>query len=923
MNLTIHRNGTPLHTVEIDDLTIYTHEVMGVHEIRVEFIAMEAIDLKVDDYITFRGERYTLNVPCQVEKRSNFAYHYTASFESAAYWMKDKIFRHLEAVEFSYTGTAAEFVALAVSNMNEIDTGWEVGTVEATEIKTIQFVGEERGFTVKGALMKFAEEFGLEFWLTNKTINLTRQAGVDTNLDFEYGRGRGLYSVTRGTLENPLYNRIYGYGGTKNIAYTYRNGAKRLVFEERGLERPLAPGERRRETSVIFDDIYPERTSTFTAVSADWLELTDPTIDFDINAQLIEGEEAKVVFKSGELAGKEFNIEKYDHASKKIKIIPFVEEDGYTTPNSTFEAKAGDQYMLIGIDLPQSYITAAEARLKAETIRVFNTLSRPPYDVVVDPHYIRTNGVRVNAGDRVRLRDKDLGIDDMIRVTSVSFPLVEPDNLTLVISDSIRYTNEVIQEINKNKVKTDIVTVDRTKAELARRNMVNMRRLQGLIYDPDGYFDPGNIKPGSIETGMLAVGAKSQNYGLNGVTIEANYQANPNSLRVSGGSLIHFEIEIEGLGYVWAMTSQVFNTLVPGNSYYLYAKCSKTALTGTWFISTTPYQTEQEPGYYHFWVGILYPVTDGYRGFQFTKGMTFIVGDTITTGRITSQDGLTFFDLSQGTFKIGDSDSGMDWGVTDVGQLTINGALVTKLAFAENAEIINLIAKNLKTSATGQRMEILEGENKLKFYNAAGNLVLTIDDSIDADQAGQALAGIRAEHGLQVSYLSGNGLFSNAGGYSFLPAHLGWETNASVVGILAAAGKNTDTNGISAGVVGIDNSEAGNSKSYGGYFNTTFVGGLNVQAVRISANYSMNKADTLVSCYNTEAITIDLPADPYPGRMVMIRKNNDQQVTVSGNGKSILNDTTPMASTDILGHSYLAVLLYDGQYWLLNAIPRQ
>ena len=922
MTLKIYRNGTPLNFVNIDKNTIYTHEVMGVHEVRCPFISQEPLDIRVDDYILWEGERFNINVLYPVRKVSNFAYHYDITFEHYVYWLKDKIFRHLEAVEFSYFGTAADLVALIVSNMNETDTGWAVGTVDATEGRLISFYGEERGFTCKGALMKAAEEFGLEFWLTGKTIHMTRQAGVDTNLDFEYGRGRGLYEVTRGGLETPLYNRIYGYGGTKNIPYTYRGGAKRLMFEEKGLERPLGVGERRRETSVIFDDVYPKRTGTLTAVSADWLELTDTSLDFDLNGQRIEGEEAKVVFVSGELAGKEFNIDSYNHANKTIKIVPFTEEDGYTTPNSTFEAKVGDKYTIIGISLPQSYVTAAEAELKAETIRVFNTYSRPPFQVVVDPHYMRVNAVKVKAGDRVRLRYPELSIDDMIRVTSVSYPLVEPDEVTFVISDKIIYTNEVLQEIDKNKVKTDIVVVDRTKAEMARRNMVNLRRMQGMIYDPDGYFDPENIKPGSIETGMLAVGAKSQNYGLNGVAIEANYQGNPNSLRVSGGSLVHYEIEIQGLGYVWAMTSNLFEGLNPSKSYYLYARCSKTALTGTWVLSETPLTTEQEAGFFHFWVGILFTVNeDGYRGFNFTKGMTFIVGDQITTGRIQSLDGLNFFDLSQGTFKLGDEDQGLDWGVTEEGQLTINGALVTKMAFAENAEIINLLVKNLRTSATGQRMEILEGANNLKFYNAAGNLVLTIDDSIDADQAGEPLAGVKAIHGAQVAYVSGNGLFANAGGYSFLPAITGWETNASVVGLLFE--RNTDNNGISAGVVGIDNTTTGNSKSFGGYFNTAYIGGVHVDVDVVTASFSiLGDGGSYYSCYNTAAITIGLPPNPKIGRKIYIRRNNPDDVTINGNGKQIVNDS-PVSSIDITGQWTTAILMWDGTYWMYNVMPRQ
>src|SRR5690606_29051108 len=117
--------------------------------------------------------------------------------------------------------------------------------------------------------------------------------------------------------------------------------------------------------------------------------------------------------------------------------------------------------------------------------------------------------------------------------------------------------------------------------------------------------------------------------------------------------------------------------------------------------------------------------------------------------------------LSPGVLKLGDEDQGLDWGVRQEGQLTIKGARVSKMIFAEDAEIINLTVKSLRTSSTGQRMEILEGANNLKFYNAAGNLVLTIDDSIDADQAGEPLAGVKAIHGAQVAYVSGNGLFAN------------------------------------------------------------------------------------------------------------------------------------------------------------------
>ncbi len=677
MDLQLYRNAAPTVRIPIDEQTLYIHEVMGMHEIRTTFIAQSPLDIAADDYILFRGERYNLNIFTKPKKSSNFEYRYSLTFEGFVYWLKDKIFMHLGAIEWSYFGAPRDYVQLVVDNMNTDDSGWAVGKVDDLAEKSISFYGEERGFTCKNALMRIAEEFGLEFWFTGKTINLTKEAGVQTNLDFEVGRGKGLYTITPGQTETPLYNRILGYGSKKNIPFGYRNGAKRLKFEGGKIERALATGERRRETSVIFDDIYPNRTGTVTAVSSDLLKITDSGLDFDLNGNKIDGDTPKVVFTSGELSGKEYDIDSYSHITNTITIVPLVEEDGYTTPNSTFEPKVGDKYVLIGISLPQSYISAAESKLRTETQRVFSQLSRPPYQIEIDEKYMRDNGIVLNAGDRVLLKDFSLGIDDTIRVTSVSFPLVNENKVTAVISDSVLYTSEVQQVLNTNKLKENIVVVDRTKTELTRKSRLQTRRLQNLTFDPDGYFDTDRIKPLSIETGMLSVGAKSQNFGLNGVTINANTGGNPNHLTISLGSLVHYEVEIEGLGYVWQMAAGDFQSLQPTKHYYLSAKVKKDVLSGTWYLSETPMEAESETGYWHFNVGILYPVLGNSRGFDFTKGMTFIVGDRITTGRIQSMDGLNFFDLSLGAFKLGDDVSGIDWNVTNTGALTIRGAVAS------------------------------------------------------------------------------------------------------------------------------------------------------------------------------------------------------------------------------------------------------
>lgn len=635
--LQLYRHSQPTVVIPIDENTIYFDECMGRFDIECQFYSPVPLDIRVDDYIIYNGVRFTINVPYQVTRTAVIQYH--IRFEHPSYWLKDITFKHLGAIEFSYFGSPATFIDRIVENMNVDDSGWMRGICEDMDEKNIDFFASGTGYSCKGALQRIAEEFQLEYWFSGdgKTINITKQAGNDTNIHFAYGRTKGLYSVERGVLESPLYNRIYGFGGSTNLLASYRNGAKRLTFTPGYLERPLAEGERRRETSVVFDDIFPERTATLTGVSANWLSITDTSIDFDLNGNRIDGQQAKVVFKTGALSGQEFEISKYDHTTKTITIKENTDGTGYTTPNETFAPVVGDKYTLVGINQPQSYITDAENRLKNAVENSFKQLTRPPYKVEIDEKYMRENAFSLRSGDRVRLQDDKLNIDDMIRVTSVSFPLVNPYQCTVVISDKITYTQETQVIIDQGKVKEEVKVVNRQKGEEQRRQAMRMRQLQDLIFDPDGYFDGSHIRPNSIETLMLAVGAKSQNFYLNGVRFEANSGDDPNVFAISPGQLVHREIQIEGLGYIWEIGGSTFDGLDPNKHYYLSAKCSRTALTGQWFLSETSMAAESEAGFIHFNVGVLYAVADGRRDTAFSYGMTYINGDNITTGKISAE----------------------------------------------------------------------------------------------------------------------------------------------------------------------------------------------------------------------------------------------------------------------------------------------
>lgn len=942
--LTIYRNTDLLATVTIDEQTTYTHVVMGEHRISTVFIVPSPIDLRTDDYIIFRGEHYEINQPPAVTKLNNFTYRYEVNFEHYIYRMYNKVFMDEGAVEFSYYGTPSEFIQLIAANMNDIDSGWSVGQVDDADPIHISFVTGAEGYTCRTALTYIAEQFRLEYWLVGKFINFTRMAGVSTNMDFEYGRGKGLYSLSRLAMDSYSYiNKLYAFGGTTNIPYDYRSGDRRLVFSERYLERPLLPGEKRREGSVVFDDIFPSRTGTVSTVSGDVLSFTDTSIDFDLNGQLIDGEQAKVVFKSGELSGYEFEIASYNHSTKTIQLIKIVEQNGYELPNTTFEILTGDQYTLTGINMPSTYITAAEAKLKVKATEKLNQISRPPYEVEIDEKYIRDNGVVLNAGDRVNIKDAALGIDEEIRVTSVSFPLVNEANITAVIADLVPYSIQERTVIDQSETRRAVKVVDRAKSELARQNMLRARRLQELAFDPDGYFDMDRIRPLSIETGMLSVGAKSQNFGLNGVSIDANTGSDPNHLTISGGSLVHYEVEIEGVGYVWGVSPGDFPALDPIKVYYLSARCSTSVLVGGWHLSETPVKTEDEPGWWHFNVGILYPVDDGSRGFDFTKGMTFIVGDRITTGRIQSLDGLNFFDLSQAKFNLGGLAAGIDWDVTTPNTLTIRGAVASDVITVGSGGYVNSGISGV-SEAGAQSIRMWAGDTLANraaapfrvqqdgaMSSSKGNIGGFVIDSTTLRSAivDPGSGTTSPSSGIILSDL---GVLSRNAGMSFLPATTGFDFSGSLVGETSdplGTPSSLFPANVRAGVIGVRRQELTEDainqliNSYGNYglmaSSIKLIGAM-YQPVRFddgSTNTTMTATDYLLIKGGTNANVL-LPAGPEHGREVIIKNGRDVDITVNGNSKNIVDEgNSTVTSLTLASGEIIRLMFYGNSQWMI------
>lgn len=657
MEIQLYRSGAEHLLIPIDENTIFSQAVMGEHIITCQFKSSIVLDIDEGDYLAIGSEEFTINRPLPpIDKDAKDQYTYTLTFEGYVYDLLDMPYMHLGALEFSYFGTPRMYLQILVDCMNSISTGWAIGNVDDLPELALDFYESGKGFSCKGALIKIADAFKLEFWLTGKTIHLTKMAGVLTNLTFEHGRSRGLYKISRGQIDDTAYfNRLYIQGSDRNIPYGYRNGAKRLQIDVPYLEVPLTGGKKRRASSVVIDDIFPKRVGTITAVSSDWLTITDTSIDFDINGQRIEGQKATVEIISGENAGQSFEIGGYNAATSTITLLPITEADGYVRPNSTFSIAVGDAYFFAGIDMPQSYIDSAEAELKAKGLEILNTAVNqlPPYSVEVDPKFMRDNGIQVNAGDRVRLIDDAIGVNANIRVSSIKFPLVNPYSVTFSLSDVIplTITEKVIVEIDKTK--KDVVAVDKNRIKSARQAWKATEELATLL--------------DTLRAEMLLIMVDGGNYTTDIVTTTGT-----GTFSTSAGTVYHESFTEHG--GVWNVPAYTTN-LSLNAPYYVYIKALKATSSSNIVLSSGKIALDADPTAYYLPFGIISSIIEGTRIFSSTKGYTAITGDNIKTGRIVSNDGFNYFDLSNGSFKLGNSTSGLDYNVTSPNVLTLSGAL--------------------------------------------------------------------------------------------------------------------------------------------------------------------------------------------------------------------------------------------------------
>jgi hypothetical protein len=753
-------------------------KIMGEDVVTLNMSSANPSPLMIGDYLYFTDKKYTLNAMPYVREVNSRYYDYSLKFEADSYNLLKVQYMLFDdptlpeippSGDFSLMGDAATFLNLLVKNLNRTQSGWSIGEVIETTARNLTFTNEN----CMSVLQRLATEFDTEYWFSEpRIINFGKQTYSGEIIQLAYGRGNGLKEITRTNRDSSgIITRLYAFGSERNIKSGYRDGAKRLMLPGGDYIENNVDKYGIIESTEVFDDIYPrlnagdreDAPGVVTGIDGIY-RFSDSNLDFNLNNCLLPGIAAKVVFTSGQLSGYEFEIQSFANESKTFTIIRAEYENALELPSALIHAGAGDRYVLIDVDMPEQYIQRAEEELaeRASENLVKNSDVRDALTCTCDTIHFKNNNIMLNPAQEVHIYAPELGIERDIRIVGIVRNINEPFEHRIEISDTVAPSRiDRIQTNAENAERT--VSISKLRdPNYIRRNWRDVQEVLNMVFDPDGYFTD-KIRPLSIETSMLAVGARSQQFDFVDMIMKPNYDADPSRFAHSAGTLVHFTISETDIPE-WTIAENIIEDLVDGEAYYIYAKCNRENGYGEIVAEVNAYKTDADPSVYYFLIGVLNSVNEDVRSFKPTFGFSEIAGGYITTGIIQSRDGRTKFDLNDSIIDL-NSRAGMTgkgnavraWfggtyqdALNSLASVIFNdngsGQLAKgNIAFDENGNVV--IAGKFETSANGKKV-IIDNINKNITVSDDNMTYVVIDYSLEtAEQKPFPKITLRSEVG--------------------------------------------------------------------------------------------------------------------------------------------------------------------------------
>lgn len=708
----------------VDDSSYRLTEIMGENTLKLYFSLNQYVSIIEGSYCDFKTERYWLPRAAEYKEEHSQKFDYTLNMEGSVCFLKSTKFKFFAFVtengkikptssfklKFPFTATPRMVADLIVANLRlkYPQYPWAVGECIESEPVVLDY---NHHFCF-GVLADVADKFKTEWELDKFTLSFGKVEKMkDSAIDLSYGYDNGILGgIRRMQYDNTrIINRVYIESGERNIdRSTYgrdRNPSgsdtlllsKSKIITYEGIDyttdtsgsylerlKPLA-GE---EDSLDLTKIYPKRIGTVSAVevindSQGLYNIIDSSIpaDLDYSKMIIAGETMTVIFQTGQLAGKEFDV-KYIHDKRKFELVP-IDQNGLIYPQGHLIPAVGDTYAVFHMRMPEMYITNAENEALQETVKYLWEGEQPQYTYrwQLDAIFAKRKwgAIRgfLNIGYFVRFSDPQFLPESVdVRIVAVKEPANDPQSPEITIANNVsgRTLGSVISQIPS--VEQAVDRKDSDMVNYAKRGFKQSNETMQKLIDSMLDFD-GAIKPIAVQTMMMLVGDESLQFRYvdkrDNPTAKSsgiNYDQVNKRLVCPVGIMQHMTLDITSLSSshkadeykFWDCKAYQSDVLTdPRKSYFLYLKCSKTDYSnGVYLISEDAIKMEAVTGYYHFLVGILNTEDDETnRSFIEMFGFTEIMPGRILTDLITNSEGNFIINLVHGLLEIFNGDKSM------------------------------------------------------------------------------------------------------------------------------------------------------------------------------------------------------------------------------------------------------------------------
>lgn len=742
--------GKKLLEIEVDDNSYRHRVIMGDYNLTLYYSLSEHVELPVGCYCDYQGERFTLERPEAFKMKHSRSFEYTVTMESSQ--AKAKIWKFRNPVDgrlkFSLTAKPHEHLQMFVDNMNRRDTGWAVGSCVSGDEVCISY---SHAFCYE-ALEQMASTLNTEFEFNGKTVSLRKvEYNKNNPLPLSYGRGNGFKpNVGRSNYgETPPTEILYVQGGSDNIDPSKYGSSELLLpksqsigfdgvyFEdEEGFNADnaryymtddLGFSIRRKdkdltslaESSLDCSEIYPKRVGEISSVvcvdkDKNFYDIIDNSIpeNLDYEKCLIDGETMTVIFQTGMLAGKEFEVKYYHNsilnpdgslkkAARRFEITP-QEIDGQTMPNETFCPRANEKYAVFKCMLPDAYIcdnatkSGASWDMFRQAVKSLfdNEETKFTFTGDLDGIWAKKDwlniGGRIKLGGYIKFSDERFQKDGvLVRITGIKDYINKPH------SPSLELSNETKSASFSSKLKQleseEVVIEDnhREALQFTKRRFRDAKETMSMLETSLFENFTQSISPIAIQTMQMLVGDESLQFRFvssktnpTQVSHTINYDQETKTLKAAAGLIQHLTLGVSSLSsshkpeeyLYWNVEEFESARLEDGSKkYYLYAKVSKTTDKGVFFLSESAKTLNGIDGHYCLLVGVLNSEYNGERSFATLYGFTEILPGRVTTDRVVSGDGNSYFDMLANAMKLGDA---LDFNSAGDGKLRIKGTIV-------------------------------------------------------------------------------------------------------------------------------------------------------------------------------------------------------------------------------------------------------